>query len=83
MAVYTERVQTVLSAEQYERLVQLAGQKDKPVSVLVREAIEQTYFVEMDRRRRRQALEQLLALEAPVAEWPQMEAEIERGALDE
>ena len=83
MATYTERVQTVLTPEQYERLRQLADEADKPVSVLIREAVEQTYFVEMDRRRRREALERLLALEAPAADWPQMEAEIEKGALDE
>jgi predicted DNA-binding protein len=83
MATYTERVQTVLTPEQYERLSQLAEQQEKPVSVLIREAIEQTYFVEMDRQRRQQALERLLSLDAPVADWPQMEEEIEKGALDE
>jgi len=83
MAVYTERVQTVLTREQYERLSQLAEQKYTPVSVLIREAIEQTYFVEIDRRRRRQTLERLLALEAPVTDWSEMEEEIEKGALDE
>ena len=83
MAVYTERVQTVLTPEQYERLSQLAEEKHKPVSVLIREAIEQIYFVEIDRQRRHRALDRLLALEAPVADWSQMEEEIEKGALDE
>lgn len=83
MAVYTERVQAVLTPEQYEKLSQLAEQSGKPVSVLIREAIDQTYFVELDQRRRRQALDRLLALAAPVDDWPQMEAEIEQGALDE
>lgn len=83
MATYTERVQTVLTEEQNERLIQLAQQKDKPVSVLIREAIEQTYFVEMDRQRRHKALDRLLSLEAPVADWDKMEAEIEEGALGE
>lgn len=83
MAVYTERVQTVLTPEQYEQLAQMAEQQKKPVSVLIREAIEQTYFVEIDRLRRHNALERLLALEAPTADWPQMEEEIEKGAVDE
>ena len=83
MPVYTERVQTVLTAEQYEQLAQLAEQSRKPLSVLIREAIEQTYFEAIDRRRREQALERLLSLDAPVADWEQMEAEIERGALEE
>ena len=83
MATYTERVQTVLTEEQNERLIQLAQQQDKPVSVLIREAIEQTYFVEMDRQRRQKALDCLLSLEAPVSDWDEMEAEIEKGALGE
>ncbi|HSM56667.1 MAG TPA: ribbon-helix-helix domain-containing protein [Candidatus Sulfomarinibacteraceae bacterium] len=83
MATYTERVQTVLTPEQYERLSKLAEEQRKPLSVLIREAVERTYFLEMDRERRRQALDQLLALEAPVADWSQMEDEIEKGVLDE
>jgi len=83
MATYTERVQTVLTEEQNERLIQLAQQQDKPVSVLIREAIEQTYFVEMDRQRRQKALDCLLSLKAPVSDWDEMEAEIEKGALGE
>ncbi len=83
MAVYTERVQTVLTAAQFEQLAELAEKSRKPVSVLIREAIEQTYFEAIDRQRREQALDRLLTLAAPVADWPQMEAEIEEGALDE
>lgn len=83
MASYTKRVQTVLTPEQYEQLVELSEQEHKPVSALIREAIEQTYFVEMDRRRRQEALDRLLNLEAPVADWSQMEDEIEKGAIDE
>jgi predicted DNA-binding protein len=83
MAVYTERVQTVLTPEQLERLLQLAEQSQKPVSVLIREAVEQTYFEAIDRQRRQRALDRLLSLDAPVADWPEMEAEIERGATSE
>lgn len=83
MARYTERVQTVLTQEQYEKLVALAEEKQQAVSVLIREAVEQVYFVEMDQRRRQQALERILSLEAPVSDWTQMEDEIEQGALDE
>ena len=83
MALYTERVQTVLTREQYERLTALSAEEEKPLSVLIREAVEQRYFAPLAEQRRRQALENLLALDAPVAEWPQMEAEIERGAHGE
>ncbi len=83
MANYTERVQTVLSKEQYERLLELAEQEQKPLSVMIREAVEERYFVKIDQQKRQEALAKLLALDAPVADWPQMEAEIEQGAMDE
>ena len=83
MAIYTERVQTVLTKEQYERLMEIAEQEQKPLSVLIREAVEERYFVKIDRQKRREALANLLALDAPVADWSQMEAEIEQGAMDE
>lgn len=83
MANYTERVQTVLTKEQYDQLMELAEYEQKPLSVMIREAIVERYLVQIDAQKRQQALANLLALEAPVADWPQMEAEIEQGALDE
>lgn len=83
MAIYTERVQTVLTKEQYEQLMELAEQEQKPLSVMIREAIEERYFVKIDQQKRQKALANLLTLDAPVADWPQMEAEIEKGATDE
>ena len=82
MALYTERVQTVLTKTQYERLLALAEQEQKPLSVIIREAVVERYFVHIDQQERQTALDALLALDAPVADWPQMEAEIEQGALD-
>jgi predicted DNA-binding protein len=81
MAVYTKRVQTVLTDDQHEALSQLSVEQGKPVSLLIREAIEKTYFEQASLERRRAALASLLALEAPVADWEQMEEEIIRGAL--
>ncbi len=83
MAIYTERVQTVLSKEQYDRLIELAEQEQKPLSVMIREAVEERYFVKIDRQKRQKALADLLALDAPIADWSQIESEIEQGALDE
>ncbi|MCA9949068.1 MAG: hypothetical protein KDE48_05445 [Anaerolineales bacterium] len=82
MAVYTERVQAVLTKEQYKRMMEIAKQENKALSVLIREAVEERYFVPLEQQRRRQALANLLALDAPVADWSQMETEIEQGALD-
>lgn len=83
MATYTERVQTVLTKEQYDRLMELAEDEQKPLSVMIREAVVERYLMRVDAQKRQQALANLLALDAPVTDWPQMEAEIEQGALDE
>ena len=79
--VYTKRVQTVLSADQYELLLQIAEERGKPVSVLIREAIEAEYFKAVALTQRRAALKRLLSLEAPVADWEEMEKEITKGPL--
>jgi len=83
MPSYTCRAQTVLTEEQYALLRSLSERWSKPVSVLIREAIEQVYLQEVIQQRRQAAVERLLALNAPVADWEQMEQEIIRGALDE
>lgn len=82
MATYTKRVQTVLTEQQYRTLSKLSAELDKPLSVLVREAVEDVYFSPADRDRRRAALKTLLALDAPVADWEEMEDEIVRGATE-
>ena len=82
MAIYTERTQTVLTRAQYETLVRLSEETKKPISVLVREAIEKVYIDAEQREQRLQALEELLSLQAPVADWEQMEAEIIAGAIE-
>jgi len=80
MAVYTKRVQTVLTVEQYKKLSDLAEKKDQPISVLVRDAVDEVYFQQIKQQQRREALKRLLALGAPVADWEQMESEIIQGA---
>lgn len=80
MAVYTRRVQAVLTEEQYQALSRLAEEMAKPLSALIREAVEQVYLEQAEQERRRAALRRLLSLEAPVADWDQMEEEIIRGA---
>ena len=69
MMLCTQRVQTVLTDAQHERLRQLAKTSGKPISVLVREAIESVYFAPQVAADRLAALDELLALNAPVADW--------------
>jgi predicted DNA-binding protein len=80
MALYNKRVQSVLTDEQYEMLVELSQSTGKPLSVLIREAVEEVYFERKARDRRQAALQRLLSLQAPVDDWPEMEKEIAEGA---
>lgn len=82
MGTYVKRVQTLLSEEEYQHLARLSADLKKSVSHLVREAVEKVYFQRFLRQRRRTALESLLSLEAPVADWPQMEKEIIEGVIE-
>ena len=76
MGIYVKRVQTLLTEEEYQDLSRLSADWQKPLSALIREAVEKVYFEQVMRQRRRAALESLLALQAPVADWPEMEREI-------
>jgi len=76
----TKRVQTVLTAEQYELLLQVAKKKKKTVSALVRQAVEVECLEEELRATRQHALKDLLSLDAPVNDWEKMEGEIVKGA---
>lgn len=82
MTRYTRRVQAVLTEAQFQELAEIAKTAGRPVSVMIREAVETTYLRDIASRRRQAALEQLLALNAPVADWEQMESEIVEGALE-
>ncbi len=82
MGVYTERVQAVLTKEQHKLLRQLARERNTSVSVLVRQAVEQVYLSPVVQERRQAALQDLLSLNVPAADWEQMEEEIIGGHLE-
>ena len=82
MAIYTKRIQAVLTDEQYRELLRIAKLQHRSISHLVREAIENVYLGGSDLDERRKALKDLLSLEAPIADWDQIEDEIIRGAVE-
>ncbi|MBI4730018.1 MAG: ribbon-helix-helix protein, CopG family [Acidobacteria bacterium] len=77
--MFTERTQVLLSPEQRRALERLAKRRKASVGAVVRDAIEA--YLTPGAGSRSKALEALLAIEAPVADWEIMKAEIEQGAL--
>ena len=80
-SVLTKRVQTVLTKEQYELLLQVAKKEKKTLSALVRQAVEVECLEEELRTTRQHALTNLLSLNAPVSDWEKMEGEIVKGVI--
>ncbi|MBI3957830.1 MAG: hypothetical protein HY328_03395 [Chloroflexi bacterium] len=83
MAVYTVRVQAMLTEEQHNTLVECAHRAQKPVGVLVREAVQRVYLQQIDQQRRQEALNRMLTLNAPVGDWEEMEDEIIQAAIND
>lgn len=81
MPVYASRIQCLITEAQYRELLRISKKQHKPLSQLVREAIEEVYLRESATVQRRKALQELLSLQAPVADWGQMEKEIASGAV--
>ncbi len=81
MDIYAKAVKARLTTKEYEELVALAQAKDVTVAELVREVIV-AYLEDVAQEQRLSTVERLVALDAPVADWTEMEAEIERGVLD-
>lgn len=76
----TERIPVLVTAEQRERLDRLAKREGMSVGAVVRAAIEA--YTAPPARTRREALEDLYSLSAPVDDWSTMKAEIIAGATD-
>jgi len=74
MARLTKRVQVLLEPFQYQRLEEIARQRDRSVGALIREAIDQTYL-QGAVEDRLAAVRVLAAMQLPVADWEQMERE--------
>jgi predicted DNA-binding protein len=77
--MYTERTQVLLSPEQLQRLKRQARQTKRSVGAVIREAIDAYTSVPADERR--DAIERLVRLDAPVDDWDVMKAEIVAGSI--
>jgi predicted DNA-binding protein len=62
----TRKVQVTLEETQYETLARIAARDGKKMAAVVRESIERYCLAPESRQAKRQALEELLSLSAPV-----------------
>jgi len=67
----------LFTPRQYELLSEYAQEVQKPLSVVVREAVERVLLAELEQRRKQEALEWLCSQELPVDDWEVMERQIE------
>ncbi|MEX1165068.1 MAG: hypothetical protein WEB03_15965 [Nitriliruptor sp.] len=76
---YSERTQVLLSPEQRTKVERIAARTSRSVGAVIRDAIDD-YGQQATPERRRRALADLYALEAPVDDWEVLEHEIVEGA---
>lgn len=81
MSQFTNRMPVLLSPEQRARLERIAAREERSIGAVIRAAIDA--YTAPRQRSRREALDELYALNAPVADWPSLKAEIIAGALGE
>jgi hypothetical protein len=77
-----KRTQILFPEDEYRYLRREAAARHCSVGHLVREAVGQVYLAQ-PRQARLDAARELIEMDLPVADWPQIEEEIERGARDE
>ncbi len=80
MADRMHRAQILFPEDEYRRLKAAAQEQRRSIGSLVREAVARQIGDE-GRQKRIEAARRLISLNAPVADWPQMEEEIMRGAI--
>jgi hypothetical protein len=71
----SKKAQVVLSDYQYGIAEQEAHEKGTSVSALLRAGLE-SFLKELERRRKREALEHLFSMNNPVDDWPKMKEQM-------
>lgn len=77
MGTSTRKAQVVLSADQFALVERYAREEGKPVSAFLRESLERTLLPALERRRREEAFNRLTNQNLPVADWEDMERQLE------
>ena len=79
--MHSERTQVLLSPDQRSRLERIAAREGRSLGAVIRDAVDA--YTLPRARSRDEALRSLFSINAPVADWDQMKAEIIEGALGE
>jgi len=74
MTALTKRVQVLLDPFQYQRLDEIARQRNCSIETLIREAIDRVYLHNAIEERL-EAVRTLAAMQLPVTDWEQMAQE--------
>ncbi|MCL5987256.1 MAG: hypothetical protein M1371_11950 [Actinobacteria bacterium] len=77
MEKFNKRTQILLSEEEYNKLKELSTKKNKSMSLLIREAVDNTYI--KIREDKKNIIDKIVKLELPVDDWEKMKEEIEQG----
>jgi hypothetical protein len=78
MPTLVHKVQVLLTDEQHRLLLKMAKAQRKPLSVLLREGVVEQIIKETRRAAKRKACDEIAAMDLPIGEWAEMEAEITR-----
>ena len=78
MHMFNERLQVLMTKGQRERLERIAAREGRSVGSVIRDAVD-AYTLRRGRPPA-EALESLFSLDAPVADWDLMKAEIALGS---
>lgn len=77
--MFSERTQVLLSPGQVDKLKRIATRQRRSVGAVIRDAIDG--YVDPGANARQQAVDSMLAMNAPVDDWEVMKAEIMRSKL--
>lgn len=77
--MFSERTQVLLSPAQVEKLKRIATREGRSVGAVIRDAVDS--YVDPGTDARRRAVERMLALDAPVDDWPVMKEQILQSQL--
>jgi predicted DNA-binding protein len=79
MCMFSERTQVLLSPQQLEKLKRIAARDGRSVGAVVRDAVDK--YVDPGANARQQAVDAILAMDAPVDDWEVMKAQILESRL--